>query len=155
MKKLFPFLTAMYSRRSILLISEPIFEKYYFFYLIASGTGRKGRFPEIFSGCRISLLPFPSGSYVLGNAENPNFEKIFQKNYPSYLSLDSSLSKSRKFLKFYSLLSSLGDFFHVFPVLQEIFDFYCIYAMNHSSPVRMTFNASIPLQSSQLQKPAI
>lgn len=63
----------------------------------------------------------PSDCYVLGNAENPNFEKIFQKNYPSYLSLDINLPKLRKFLKFYSLLSSLGDFFHVFLVLQETF----------------------------------
>lgn len=62
-----------------------------------------------------------SDCYVLGNAENPNFGRIFQENCPSYLSLDISLLKSRKFLKFYSLLSSLGDFFHVFPVLQETF----------------------------------
>lgn len=55
------------------------------FYLIDSRAGRKGRFLKIiFPGCRISLHPFPSGSYVLESAKTDIFRSNSEKivSYP-------------------------------------------------------------------------
>lgn len=79
LKNFSPFLTAMYSKIPKLLISEQISEKYFSFYLIASGAGRKGRFPEIFLGCRISP-PFLFWQLCIGIFQNGHFSEQCRKN---------------------------------------------------------------------------